>query len=86
MTNSATNQAQIYHFELVHSNISFLYELLEHVKELDLQNQSYRNTMTLGGSRLSKRSLSGDSSSINGVLETKHPDPDQRLISKNICI
>lgn len=32
LTNSATNQAEVHVFELVHSNIYLMYELLEHLK------------------------------------------------------
>jgi hypothetical protein len=39
LNNSAIIQAQIQHFKSVHPNIYFIYELLECVKELDLQNQ-----------------------------------------------
>lgn len=42
MTNSATSQA----FELARRNIYLIYELLEHMKEVVLQIQSYRISMT----------------------------------------
>ena len=46
MTSSATTQAQIQGFELAHPNIYLIYELLEHVKGLTLQNQNCRISMT----------------------------------------
>ena len=38
LTNSAATQAQMQCLELVHSNIYSSYRLLEHMKELVLQN------------------------------------------------
>ena len=46
LTNSPTTQAQIRGFELTHTNIYPIYELLEHVKEPALQIQSCRISMT----------------------------------------
>ena len=46
MTNAASTEAKIQDFELAHSNIYLIYELLEHVKGLVLQNQSCRISMT----------------------------------------
>lgn len=51
-------QAQIQDFELVHPIIYSIYELLDHVLVVALQNQSGRITLTLGTSRTSNRSLS----------------------------
>ena len=46
LINSATFQAQIQGFELAHPNIYPIYELLECVKGLVLQNQSCRTSVT----------------------------------------
>lgn len=58
LTNSATIQAQIWHFESVHPNIYPTYELMELMKELVLQNRSCRISKTLGNNRIPERSLS----------------------------
>ena len=49
---SDTSQAQIQDFELICPNIS---ELLEYMKKLVLQIQSYRISMTQGNNRISER-------------------------------
>jgi hypothetical protein len=45
---------------LAHTNIYPIYELLEHMKGLVLQIQSYRISMTQGNNRKSERSSSED--------------------------
>ena len=48
LTNSATTQVQIWGFELSHPNNYPVYELLEHMKGLVLQNQSYEDLHDTG--------------------------------------
>ena len=52
--NIATTQAQIQSYELTHPNIYPICEL--HVKELVLQTQSCRTSMTHSNNSISKRS------------------------------
>jgi hypothetical protein len=56
LTSSATTQAQTQGFELVHPNICPIHELLEPVKRLVLQIQSYRISMTQDNHWISERS------------------------------
>ena len=53
--NSAATQAQIHGFQLVHLNIYPIYELPEHMKQLVLQNQSHRISMTQENNRTPER-------------------------------
>lgn len=46
MTGQATTQAQNKHCELAHPSVHLVYELLEHVKETNLQIQNYSIPMT----------------------------------------
>lgn len=57
MTNLATTQTQNQSYNLAHTIIHPIYDLLE----LVLQNQSYRICMTQANNRVSKRSPSEDS-------------------------
>lgn len=57
LTNSATTQAKICSFELAHPNTYTMYELLELMKELVLQNQSSRGSLTQGNNKISNRNL-----------------------------
>lgn len=59
-SNPSTTQANIQGFVLTHLNISPTYDLLKHVKGLDLQNDSDRISLTWGHSRILKSSF-GDS-------------------------
>lgn len=59
-SNPSTTQANIQGFVLTHLNISLTYDLLKHVKGLDLQNDSHRISLTWGHSRILKSSF-GDS-------------------------
>lgn len=59
LTNSFTTQAQIQGFKLTHPNIYPILEILEHVKQPILQNQSYRISMTQGNDRISKSCSGG---------------------------
>jgi hypothetical protein len=60
LANSATTQAQIQDFEWSQPVIYSICELLECVKGLVLQNQSYKIFLTQGNSRISQRSPSED--------------------------
>ena len=73
LDNLTTIWAQIQHFEWVNTNIYFLFESLDCVKEPVLQNQSHRITMTLGNSRISFQQWS----SADGVAEPRNLEPDQ---------
>jgi hypothetical protein len=53
-TNSVASQAQIQGFELAHPNIYPVYDLLECMKGLVLQIQSFMISMTQGSSNISK--------------------------------
>jgi len=50
---SVTTQAQIQGYELAHSNINSIYELLEHIMGPDMQIQSYRISVTQGNNMIS---------------------------------
>ena len=59
MTKSATTQAQIRSFEIFHTNI-LIYELLEHVKSMILQNRAVGSPYSpLGNIRISKSTIKG---------------------------
>lgn len=60
LTSSATTQVQIHGLELAYPNIYLVYELLEHVKGLVLQNQSCRISMTQDNSKIPERSPGED--------------------------
>lgn len=60
LTNSDTTQVQIQGFELVHAYIFPIYELLEYMKGLVLQNEICRISITQGSNRIYKRSPNGD--------------------------
>ena len=71
-------QAQIQDFELVHPIIYSIYELLDHIQVVALQNQSGRITVTLGTSRMSNKSLSEGPVLISWhKLEARGLEPDQ---------
>lgn len=71
-------QAQIQDFELVHPIIYSIYELLDHMLVVALQNQSSRITVTLGTSRMSNRSLCEGPVLISWQkLEARGLEPDQ---------
>lgn len=57
MTSSVTTQAHILGLELAHPNIYTIYDLLESVKGLVLQNGSHRVFMTWGSNTIFKRSF-----------------------------
>lgn len=65
---------------MVHPNIYPIYDLLECVKELVLQNNNYRISMTQGNSRISERSV-GE----GPVTVCRGPEPDQWLVAMSIC-
>ena len=56
LTSLATNKALIWGFELSHPNNYPVYELLEHMKGLAWQSQSYRVSETQGNSGIAERS------------------------------
>lgn len=58
MTSSANTQAQNKDYELAHPSIQAIYELLKHVKGMNLKIQSSRNWRTQDNNRLSKRNAS----------------------------
>lgn len=58
LTNSAPTQAQNQDYEFANPNIQTIYVLLEHIKRLVLQIQSYRISMTQWNSKMSQRSPS----------------------------
>jgi hypothetical protein len=60
LTNSVTTQAETQGFELAQPSIHPIYELLELVKGLVLQNQSCRIPMTPCNNRMSKKSPGED--------------------------
>ena len=55
LTHPAPTQNQNQCYNLAHPNIHLFFELLERVKGLDLQSQSYRISMTQGNNWISKR-------------------------------
>ena len=46
LTNTDTSQSQNHGYELAHPNIHFIYELLEHMKRINLQTENCRISMT----------------------------------------
>ena len=58
LTNSCTTRTQTRDFELSHPNIYPIYELLEHMKGLELQIQIYKSSRIPGNNRMSERSPS----------------------------
>ena len=60
LTGAVLESSGLNNFELVYPNIYPIYELLEHMKGLVLQIQSYRISMTQGNNRKSERSPSED--------------------------
>lgn len=60
LTNSATFHTQIQNFELVHTDIYPIYNLVKHMEGLVLQIQSYRISMGQNSNRISERSPQDD--------------------------
>lgn len=58
LTKPATTQAWSQGSGLIHANNHHNCELLEHVKELDLQMQRCRTSLTQGNNKVSQRSPS----------------------------
>ena len=74
LTNSITTQGQTQGLELAHPNIYSTYELLELMKVLVLQIQSYRISMTQGNN---SREEFWDKLSVDRVAEGIGLQPEQ---------
>ncbi|KAL6053888.1 hypothetical protein STEG23_003715 [Scotinomys teguina] len=61
-------------YELAHSNIHLIYELLEQVKEMSLQIQNSRISMTQGNNSISKKSPSESPSLENSQSQARSSD------------
>jgi hypothetical protein len=80
LTSPNISQAQIQGFELACPSIYPIDKLLECMRGLVLQIQSFRISTTQGNKRISE-----GSPSINRVTEARGRIPDQQVTAVNIC-
>lgn len=83
LTNSATTQTQIQDFELAYPNMYPMYKLLELLRGLALQNQSYTISKTQSNNKVSGRILTEDP--VLNRTEARGLRPYRLLRAMNSC-
>lgn len=81
LTNLGTTQTQIQAFELAQSKTYPIYELLEYMKGLALQNQGLHDS----GQQQDIQTKPGRETRIDSVAEAISFKPDQWLIALKVC-